>query len=192
MVCPFVKTWQDFEPFDEFLRSGIKRHLQNDTILEAVTLVAFHPNFLRWHSLPEGVGVGSVVQSHWGNIGQKSIRTAAATIIETVTKAFGSRKVKIRFHDAFEGLGRQEQFVPTDWIHIAGQHTDRTRMPLPDNVMHRSPYPTIHIIVNQDLASGCIRDVSRVKRLNARRMAKLGWEGLETRMADDDGSVTIN
>ena len=34
------------------------------------------------------------------------------------------------------------------------------------------------MIVNQDLASLCIRDVSRVKRLNAQRMAKIGWEGL--------------
>lgn len=51
--------------------------------------------------------------------------------------------------------------------------------------MHRSPYPTIHMIVNQDLASLCIRDVSRVKRLNAQRMAKIGWEGL-TDMLDID------
>jgi hypothetical protein len=54
-----------------------------------------------------------------------------------------------------------------------------TLLPLPDNVMHRSPYPTIHIIVNRDLASLCIRDISRVKRMNAQRMAKLGWDGVD-------------
>lgn len=52
--------------------------------------------------------------------------------------------------------------------------------------MHRSPYPLIHIIVNQDLASLCMRDVSRVKRLNAQRMAKLGWEELIDKLDIND------
>ena len=184
IVCPHMTTWKEFEPFDEFVQSGIKQQLSDEDIVENVTLVAFHPQFLRWHGLPSEVGVGSTVQSHWGMIGQKSQQTANATIIETNNKAFGLRKVKVRFHDTVEGLGRKEQFVPTDWIDFT--NVSSSPPPLPDNCMHRSPYPTIHIISNQDLASTSIRDVSRVKRFNAQRMAKLGWDGLERRLADND------
>ena len=44
--------------------------------------------------------------------------------------------------------------------------------------MHRAPYPTIHLIRNEDLERLRARDVSRVKRNNARRMMELGWEGV--------------
>ena len=107
MVCPHVRTWKDFQSFDEFVRTGIKQQLKNVTILENVILVAFHPDFLRWHGLPAGIGVGSVIHSHWGMIGRKSVHTAPATIIETTNRAFGLRKIKIRFHDILEGLSRQ-------------------------------------------------------------------------------------
>jgi hypothetical protein len=55
--------------------------------------------------------------------------------------------------------------------------------PLPDNAMHRSPHPTIHLIQNVDLGKLQARDVSRVKRKNAQSMMKLGWEGVELRIA---------
>ena len=187
VVCPHVKAWEeDFKEFDEFVRTGIRQH-NNDTThnMQHVTLVAFHPSFCRWYGLPEGFGVGSVVDSYYGRIGQKSTQTTPATIIETNNKAFGLRKVKVRFHDTtLEGIGnRQEHYVPTDWIEFTNNNESYQAPLLPDNIMHRSPYPTIHIIMNRDLSSTCIRDVSRVKRLNAQRMMKLGWDGLEHHLA---------
>ena len=191
LVCPCVKTWMEFQPFDDFIRT------QPSEMMDQVTLVAFHPKFMRWHALPDGIGIGSTVQSHWGIFGKKSAHTSTATIVETTNKAFGLRKVKVRFHDVDLLCGgvnnrNQEQFVPADWIDFStnmdcallsssSSSTTATlkQLQLPDNIMHRSPYPTIHIIVNQDLALLCIRDVSRVKRLNSQRMAKIGWEGLE-------------
>lgn len=193
LVCPHVKTWMEFQPFDDFIRT------QALEMMDQVTLVAFHPKFIRWHALPDGIGIGSTVQSHWGIFGKKSAHTATATIIESNNKAFGLRKVKVRFHDVdVLGVGvagvsnrNQEQFVPTDWIDFSTNMdcalpsaTTSAQLQLPDNIMHRSPYPTIHIIVNQDLSLLCIRDVSRVKRLNSQRMAKLGWEGLEHVLAE--------
>ena len=189
IVCPHIKAWEEFNVFDAFVRSGIKQHLQNDSIMQNVTLVAFHPKFNRWYGLPNGISVGTMVQSHYGIIGQKSLQTATATIIETNNKAFGLRKVKVRYHDALEGVSNQEQYVPTDWIDFSNCKTgdddieedERScNLPLlPDNIMHQSPHPTIHLIANSDLASLCIRDISRVKRLNSQRMAKLGWDGVE-------------
>ena len=44
--------------------------------MERVTLVSFHPKFLRWRGLPDGISVGSIVQAHYGMIGQKSEQTA--------------------------------------------------------------------------------------------------------------------
>jgi hypothetical protein len=43
-------------------------------------------------------------------------------------------------------------------------HDDDVRLgpPLPDNAMHRAPYPTVHLIRNEDLGKMCIRDVSCV------------------------------
>ena len=202
LVCPHVTTWVEFQPFDDFLQSIGKNNnkcMLPSGMTDLVTLVAFHPKFLRWHALPDDIGIGSTVQSHWGTFGKKSVQTATATIIETNNIAFGLRKVKVRFHnvDLF-GSGvdnrNQEQFVPTDWIHASNEGCAplplSTRTQLPDNIMHQSPYPTIHVIVNQDLASLCIRDVSRVKRLNAQRMTKLGWEGLERILGKGDDMAT--
>ena len=122
IVCPYVKEWKEFKAFDEYIKSGIKDQLKNDTLLEDATLVAFHPKFCRWYGLPPNIGIGSLVQSHYGIIGQKSKQTATATIIETNNKAFGLRKVKVRFHDNTaqeEGsIDRLEQYVPTDWLDL--------------------------------------------------------------------------
>ena len=195
IVCPYVKEWKDFKIFDEYIKSGIKQQLKNNTILEDATLVAFHPKFCRWYGLPPNIGIGSEVQSHYGIIGKKSKQTAIATIIETNNKAFGLRKVKVRFHNGNDNnasqeegsIDRLEQYVPTDWIVFPEEQQQQqqcTRRPiLPDNSMHQSPYPTIHIINNKDLATLCVRDVSRVKRLNSKRMTKLGWEGVEQHLA---------
>ena len=53
-------------------------------------------------------------------------------------------------------------------------------------------------ILTLQLASLCMRDVSRVKRLNAQRMTKIGWEGLtdildidDRNKNDGDGSRSI-
>ena len=217
VICPHVKEWNEsFPTFDRFVSHDIWDHFEQDDndesntpISEDITLVAFHPNFLRWHGLPDNIKEGSVVQSHYGIIGKKSVETSTATVIETCNKAFGMRKVKVRFHDeeanesAACNARRQEQYVPTDWILLHASNIRETieggnsesnscsaslapsqpGPPLSDNAMHQAPYPTIHIINNADLASLSIRDISRVKRKNAHRMMKLGWDGVEKKLA---------
>ena len=105
---------------------------------------------------------------------EKSQGVHLAKIIETGGSNFGKRKVKVEFEED----GR-EQYVPIDWLM---SDADGTMLPegelLPDNAMHRAPYPTIHLIRNVDLASLCARDVSRVKRKNAQLMERLGWDGI--------------
>lgn len=162
VVCPHVLEWsKDFEVFDKFVKD-----LGKETdIFAKVTLVSFHPEFLRWRGLPEDLTVGSVVLSHRGLSGfQKSMEMFSATVLETSNAMFGRRKIKVRFHD-----DQKEQYVPTDWLNVVGP-------PLPDNLMHQAPYPTIHLIRNDDLGTMCVRDVSRVKRKNAQRMMKLTCE----------------
>ena len=61
---------------------------------------------------------------------------------------------------------------PVSWLVLNGDVDEGP--PLPDNIMHRSPQPTIHLIRNTDLATLKARDVSRVKRMNAQRMMQLG------------------
>ena len=182
VVCPHVKEWDDFREFGRFVSQGIKQKISQDQLLDKVTLVAFHPNFLKWYGLPPGIGVGSIVHSYWGTIGQKSANREEATIIEMENRAFGSRKIKLRFTNDIQG--RQEQYVPVDWIDTSSDPCveNINGAPLPDNFMYQSPYPTIHIINNNDLSKLCISDVSRVKRLNAKRMVRMGWERLKSRI----------
>ncbi len=199
VICPNVHEWNEsFPTFDRFVSHDIWDQFEQDVnddrntsiISDDITLVAFHPNFLRWHGLPDKIEKGSVVQSHYGIIGKKSVETAPATIVETCNKAFGMRKVKVRFHDACNAR-RQEQYVPTNWISIHPKNmgevdaTDPSQRgpALPDNAMHQAPHPTIHIINNADLARLSIRDISRVKRKNAHRMMKLGWDGIEKKLS---------
>jgi hypothetical protein len=204
VICPYVREWnKSFPVFDEFVSQEIWDQFgqeedgnpSTEHIKDQITLVSFHPNFLRWYGLPDNITVGSIVQSHYGMIGKKSLETAPATIIETDTKPFGMRRVKVRFHidekvrnaKACDNARRQDQYVPTNWIRKItpnnyddnqGKESGRA-LPLPDNAMHQAPYPTIHIINNADLATLSIRDISRVKRKNAQRMMKLGWDGIE-------------
>lgn len=174
IVCPNVNEWSEFQSFEDFVGSGVFHAMKDERLLNVFTFVAFHPKFLRWRGLPNGLQVGSVIKSHWGMIGRKSVgETATATIIETENKAFGGRKVKVRFHQVLEGR-RQEQYIPIEWIEHASSGA-----PLPDNAMHQAPFPSIHIIANRDLASLSIRKISRVKRRNAHKMMKLGWSGIQ-------------
>ena len=190
VVCPHVPEWQDeFDNFDGYVRtfkaeqkdilaskddkSDDKFDPNETSRLEQLTLVAFHPKFIRWRALPSNIGVGSVVHSHRGMCGfEKSLNLYLATIIETASSCFGKRKVKVRFED--DG---KEQYVPIDWL---TSDEDDSPLPkgeqLPDNAMHRAPYSTIHLIRNADLAALCARDVSRVKRKNAQLFSKLGWD----------------
>ena len=166
-MCPHVEGWQDFKTFEDWVTALAKS-------FESFTLVPFHPEFLRWRGLPDGVGVGSVVFTHWGFIGSKSAGTAPATIVDSGNmNPFGMRKVLVRFHESLEGRD-SEQFVPIDWF----DHS-HSGAPLPDNRMHQAPHPTIHLIRNVDLAELTLCDVSRVKRRNAQKMLKLGWEGFD-------------
>ena len=172
VVCPHVAGWQEFKTFEGWV-TGLEKSCEN------LTLVPFHPEFLRWRGLPDGVEVGSVVLTHWGEPGSKSTGTAAATIVDSGSKnPFGMRKVLVRFHESLEGRS-PEQFVDIDWL----DHS-HSGAPLPDNGMHQAPHPTIHLIRNADLAALTLPDVSRVKRRNAQRMLKLGWEGLMKSCAD--------
>ena len=180
VVCPHIKQWSKFELFEEFVQHGIKQFVPEE-VLDNVTLVAFHPRFEKWYALPSNIDVGSTVQSHWGFFGQKSANTAQATIVEMENRAFGLRKAKVRFTDEIDG--RQDPYVPLDWIDTSDDTTNKHRDPLPDNFMYQSQHPTIHIINNNDLAKLCVRDVSRVKRLNARRMARIGLEELKKRVS---------
>ena len=186
VVCPHVSEWQDeFDSFDEYVqtfKAGQNNMiLKNDesdpgetSMLEQLTLVAFHPKFVRWLALPSNIGVGSVVHSHRGMCGfEKSSNPYLATIIETESSCFGMRKVKVRFED-----GGKEQYVPIDWLTLDEDGSPLPKgEPLPDNAMHRAPYPTMHLIRNADLAALCARDVSLVKRKNAQHFSKIGWGG---------------
>jgi len=180
IVCPHVAAWKDFQIFDAWVTTGFKTESECIGFDEKITLVSFHPDFLRWRGLPEGVEVGTIVQSYWGTAGRKSFETSPATIIETQSCVFGMQKVKVRFDDG------SEQYVPIDWF---AKSVNGLGAPLPDNAMHRAPHPTVHLIRNKDLAALCMRDVSRVKRRNAQRMMNLGWEGVAKRLSDKSQKV---
>ena len=82
---------------------------------------------------------------------------------------------------------KKEQYVPVDWIVFDDDTTtiDRSpppptttvRPPLLDNCMHQTPYPTIHLIQNNDLGTLCVRDISRLKRKNIKTIMKLAENG---------------
>jgi hypothetical protein len=181
VVCPHVPAWNDdFQVFDDFVK---KFPQQNSILFQHLTLVSFHPQFLRWRGLAAGIKVGSVVQSHKGIAGgfsKKSSNVFPATVLETNNPVFGQRRIKVRFHyhDDDDLHDKKEQYVPVDWlVDTDSSGSSLLGPPLPDNAMHRAPYPTIHLIRNEDLVIPC-RDVSRVKRKNAQRMMKMGWKGV--------------
>jgi hypothetical protein len=181
VVCPHVTAWNDdFAVFDDFVKNFAL--LKEEDL--PVTLVSFHPQFLRWRGLSAEIQVGSIVQSHVntaGILGKKSTDAFPATVLETSNPVFGQRKIKVRFHDFDDLIKKKEQYIPVDWLVASRGGGGDTGIslgpPLPDNAMHRAPYPTVHLIRNEDLVIPC-RDVSRVKRKNAQRMMKLGWKGV--------------
>lgn len=69
---------------------------------------------------------------------------------------------------------KTEQCVPVDWVVLEGDNDEEHRLsrpPLPDNAMHRAPYPVVHILRTVDLEGLSVHDISRLKRRNAKRMA---------------------
>ena len=207
VVCPHVPEWQDeFDIFDEYVqtfkaeqkdilanvdeKADDKSDPSEIDMLEQLTLVAFHPRFIRWRALPSNIGVGSAVISHRGMCGfEKSSCPYLATIIETENLYFGKRKIKVRFED--DG---KEQYVPIDWLTSDEDGSPLSQgEPLPDNGMHQAPYPTIHLIRDTDLSALRARDVSRVKRKNAQLFSRIGWDGVYKRQDEscDDGDDYI-
>jgi hypothetical protein len=181
LVCPHTSTWQDdFGLFDEFVKTQqqLWKEMEesgNDDIPSLssnITLVAFHPLFIRWRGLPNGTKEGDILLCRK----PKKSYPSLATLLEESTRPFGRRKVKVQFHDD----GRK-CFVDTkDCSLLPEQATDDNERPiLPDNAMHRSPYPTIHLIRNQDLARLSLPDISRVKRKNMQQMTRLAFDRMD-------------
>ena len=174
VICPHVAEWKnDYTAFERFCKNfGQKEgssgevpksrsQNSNDTV-DAITLVPFHPTFLRWRGLPETISTGSSIRCHRGLAGfSKSPEAHDAIVADRIPRGFGRRRVRVRFDDEIE------QCVPVDWVVLSEREQ---RPPLSDNLMHRAPYPTIHILRNKDLQDLSIHDISRLKRRNAKRM----------------------
>ena len=181
VICPNVKAWKsDYVAFETFVKNFGKEEahgsdidpIQAEGYGGAITLVPFHPQFLRWRGLPETIQRGSNVRCHKGLAGfSKSQVAHPATVIDLLPKGFGRRRIKVRFEDDDETYTRKatEQCVPLDWVVLSESDSDNDRPPLPDNLMHRAPYPVIHILRNEDLRDLSIREISCLKRRNAKR-----------------------
>lgn len=189
-ICPNVQVWNgNFAVFEEFVRTlshstgttGTKTDsnlsiVDDAQVWEQISFVPFHPDFVRWYSLPGGIQKGSTVYAHAALPGyQKSPQRFQATVLQTQCPAFGRRKVQVQFPHL-----SKPQYIPTDWCYTTNHTTPSSgqRQPLYDNIMHQSPYPTIHLIRNDpDLKSLSLREVSRVKRRNAQHMMQLQGYG---------------
>jgi hypothetical protein len=199
VICPHVEAWKnDFEAFEAFVKNfgnGIeseqqppsqRQSKQRRTASSSITLVPFHPHFVRWRGLPETISAGSKVRCHRGLDGfSKSPGAHPATVLDLRPPGFGRRRVRIRFHDTeidpTRKTSKTEQCVPVGWVLLNGfgddhnnnnnNHENNQRPPLPDNAMHRAPYPVVHILRNEDLEGLSIHEISRLKRRNAKRMA---------------------
>lgn len=181
VICPHVHDWtNNFEVFQRFVNE-FGTNVETSPTLPggAITLVPFHPQFLRWRGLPEAVRVGDPILCHKGLAGfSKSPEAHPATIVDLSPAGFGRRRVRVRFHEgnsATTAKFKTEQCVPVDWVVLEGDDNDaknnQRRPPLPDNAMHRAPYPVIHILRTVDLEGLSVHDISRLKRRNAKRMA---------------------
>mmetsp|Transcript_23458 Transcript_23458/g.52166 ORF Transcript_23458/g.52166 Transcript_23458/m.52166 type:complete len:427 (+) Transcript_23458:201-1481(+) len=150
VICPYVEEWKnDFETFRAFVENfgsactdpnakvdATEKQKNNDHRNAGVTLVPFHPLFVRWRGLPEGIGTGSEVFCHKGLAGfGKSPGVFRATVLDPRPEAFGRRRVRVRFHDSDNNCGNAnrnnivdgkqqtatrrctvEQYVPVDWV----------------------------------------------------------------------------
>jgi len=193
VICPHVQAWRtDFKAFESFVKnfgSDSSTESYETTTVEksaahqrssAIALVPFHPLFLRWRGLPETISQGSTIRCHRGLVGfSKSPDAHPATVVDLRPQGFGRRRIKVRFHDSKNDSktnnGKAVQCIPVDWVvvddEIENSEKGHQRPPLPDNAMHRSPYPVVHILRNKDLEALSIHDISRLKRRNAKRMA---------------------
>ena len=188
LICPHVSSWQNnFELFDEFIKTQQQLWKEREeayddsntssaaaatTFLSSnITMVAFHPLFLRWRGLPAGTTEGDTLLCRR----PKEWNPCPATLMEECTTPFGRRKVKVHFHG--DDATRECYVDPKDCQVLVSDDATQERPVLPDNAMHRSPYPTIHLIRNQDLSRLSLPDISRVKRKNMQLMARLGWVG---------------
>jgi Protein of unknown function (DUF1415) len=188
LICPHMSSWNEsFELFDEFIKTQQQLWKEREEAYDwntsssagatallssHITLVAFHPHFVRWRGLPVGTKEGDVLLCRRPSV----LNPSPATLKEACTKPFGRRKVKVHFHD--HDATRECYVDPKDCEFLGPDDTAQERPVLADNAMHRSPYPTIHLIRNQDLARLSLPDISRVKRKNMQRMARIGeWVG---------------
>lgn len=169
VVCPNVRTWAaDFSTFDAWVSTSCEL----DDLEEAVSLVAFHPAFERWHALAVDVGLGSKVLAHYEECdGERSKRPLPAVITSVDPQVVGARRVGVQFLD--DGV---EQWLPLEWLGAPALSAE----PLPDNWMHRAPHPTVHLIRRRDLravreASGGYGVVADLQLRNSRRAGALGW-----------------
>ena len=111
VIFPHVETWtNDFAAFGRFVKEfGKEEELDTTTPpigsipskdFGAITLVPFHPKFLRWRGLPETISTGSKIFCHRGLAGfSKSPGVCPATVIDLTPPGFGRRRIKVRFHE---------------------------------------------------------------------------------------------
>ncbi|CAE8607242.1 unnamed protein product, partial [Polarella glacialis] len=160
VVCPHVEAWRDFARFEDWeeVDDGVTfvefRQLQRrlKTLSSKVSFVTFHPAFLRWRSLPPGLGVGSQILAHYASCpgpagSRRSDEPKMATILSMDPRIVGVRHAALRFSGEMDQLRDLEQIVPVDWLVPDAPWGP----PLPDNDMHRAPYPSLHIIRAADL-----------------------------------------
>lgn len=169
IACPYVAAWKDFHTFDGWMNSARFREpeLKAAELERKVSLVSFHPDFLRWRALPEDIKIGSAVQLQ---IPQMQYAKVPATVIETNSTLVGVRKIRVRLPDGSENC------VPIAWLSNVGS-------PIPDNAMHQAPHPTIHLIRRADLESHYASEdgrsiVDEMMKRNAKLLSELGWEGM--------------
>jgi len=170
LVCPHVRAWQDFDVFSEWIGGGFGAGSSELDALEEVSLVAFHPDFLRWNSLPEGAGAGSAVRAHWTGkeegVFPPPLRLKPAELLELDPAVVGVRHLSVRFGDGVRMV------VPWEWV-VPPEGTS-PGPPLPDNAMHRAPHPTVHLIRAEDLDAVPDHESDEVQLANHRRLAELG------------------
>eukprot|EP00747_Dinoflagellata_sp_TGD_P029893 gnl/TRDRNA2_/TRDRNA2_134250_c0_seq1.p1 gnl/TRDRNA2_/TRDRNA2_134250_c0~~gnl/TRDRNA2_/TRDRNA2_134250_c0_seq1.p1 ORF type:complete len:388 (+),score=47.11 gnl/TRDRNA2_/TRDRNA2_134250_c0_seq1:50-1213(+) len=182
IVCPNVEAWNNFTAFDAWVNPenqpflvpgdmGIFDYLDPHQLVSKVYLVPFHPAYARWPALPEGLGEGSVVNSHYQSFpdGTKSSDSKPATIVSTDYEICGVRKIRLKFHDSGIAVA-----VPIEWLDQSGNGSWPL---LPANAMHHAPYPTIHLIRRADLSNVEMDFVDVMLLRNAEMVDKLGWEG---------------
>lgn len=173
VACPHVPTFHSFPVFERWASSQARRLRAHQV---KVSLVVFHPEFQRWGG--QLLRVGQTVRAHFERSGGgRSETTEVAEVFETDEAKVGVRRVGVRFLE--DGA---EQWVPIEWICSAPSSRNLTRSSeedgdnfLPDNKMHRTGIPTVHLIRAEDLkrvreGEGGYERVQEVLLRNARKM----------------------